>query len=499
MDRNPIAALHHHAAHRPNDTAFWFGNDTWTYRRFAMQAARLAHGLMREGLKKGDRVVLHMSNRPEMLLAYAACLQSGLTVVPLQPAYTTAELLPMLRRLQPSLYLGEPALYGKIGGADPSSLAFVKCFTLDSSCDGGTRRWEELLGDADAELAANFDADTPAVLICTSGTTGEPKLAIHTHATLSAASALIARNTFYANDIGVLQLALVHAGGLCILLAYLHLGIPFVLLGTQEPNVLLDAIERHRCTTLVSYPSGFALLLRVQTALPRDVGSLRFCAVAGDVCPTELQLRFEDTFELPLVNYIGMTEAPGSFRYGAEMGSVARMVDGVEYKLIDEDGMVVGQSEIGEVCIRGPNVFRGYWNQPDVTAQVLKDGWYHTGDLMRRGSGRDLWYAGRLKDLIIREALNISPVEVEGVLAAAHPAVLQAAVAGAPDGARGQRVVGFVMLAGGTDERIVADILATAKQRLASYKVPERLVVVAKLPVNARGKLDRKSLAKMAL
>lgn len=160
--------------------------------------------------------------------------------------------------------------------------------------------------------------------------------------------------------------------------------------------------------------------------------------------------------------------------------------------------MEVPRGEVGELLIRGPNVFAGYWNDAQATADGLKDGWYHTGDLMRRGEGDELWFVSRKKDIIIRGGTNISPVEVERVLAS-HTAVQDAAVVGAPDEVLGQRVFGFVKIANLTKPTIVAEILAFTAKRLASYKVPDGLAVVDEFPRNALSKVDRHALTTMAV
>ena len=148
--------------------------------------------------------------------------------------------------------------------------------------------------------------------------------------------------------------------------------------------------------------------------------------------------------------------------------------------------------------IRGANVFDGYWNDPRATQESLRAGWYHTGDLMRRGEGDELWFVSRKKDIIIRGGTNISPVEVEEALVASHPAVEEAAVVGVPDTVLGQRVFGFLKLANGTKDTVVSEILRNVATRLASYKIPEGLEILDKLPRNALSKVDRNRLQAMA-
>src|SRR6202011_1401723 len=167
------------------------------------------------------------------------------------------------------------------------------------------------------------------------------------------------------------------------------------------------------------------------------------------------------------------------------------MTKDARIRLIDEKGADVGEGEVGELLIPGANVFDSYWNDPKATGESLKAGWYHTGDLMRRGEGDELWFVSRKKDIIIRGGTNISPVEVEQALVACHPAVEQAAVVGIPDAALGERVFGFVKLVDGTRDAVVSEILRNVATRLASYKVPEGLRIVDELPRNALSKGDR--------
>jgi acyl-CoA synthetase (AMP-forming)/AMP-acid ligase II len=227
------------------------------------------------------------------------------------------------------------------------------------------------------------------------------------------------------------------------------------------------------------------------------LSSLRICLTGADVCPVDLQEKVTAIFGAPLYNFWGASEVVGSLTFGLENGPVVRIVEEAQVRLVDEAGADVPPGEVGELLIRGANVFAGYWNDPTATAQSLKAGWYHTGDLMRRGEGDDLWFVSRRKDIIIRGGTNISPVEVEEALVASHPAVEEAAVVGKPDEVLGQRVFAFVKLARGAKETVVAEILQNVAKRLASYKVPEDLRVLNALPRNALSKVDRTMLRAM--
>jgi long-chain acyl-CoA synthetase len=286
--------------------------------------------------------------------------------------------------------------------------------------------------------------------------------------------------------------------GLMTLLSFVHFGAPFVLLESFDADLVLDTIERHRCTWLIGLPAQFAAMLGSQLARPRNLKSLRICLTGADVCPIDLQERVTVTFGAPLYNVWGATEVVGSLTFGLQPGPVVRITKGARIRLIDEKGADVGDGEVGELLIRGGNVFDGFWNDPKATGESLRAGWYHTGDLMRRGERDELWFVSRKKDIIIRGGTNISPVEVEEALVASHPAVREAAIVGIPDAVLGQRVVGFVKLADRTKRTVVSEILGNVASRLASYKVPESLEVLDELPRNALSKVDRNALQVMA-
>jgi long-chain acyl-CoA synthetase len=288
-----------------------------------------------------------------------------------------------------------------------------------------------------------------------------------------------------------------HVSGLMLFLTSIAAGVPFILLESFDADTVLDTIERHRCTRCTGFPAQYAALLDRQRARPRNLASLRICLTGADACPVDLQKRVSAEFGVPLYNVWAATEVVGSLTYGLQLGPVARIVNGSQIRLVDDKGLDVPHGEVGELLIRGPNVFAGYWNDKQATADSLRGGWYHTGDLMRRGDGDDLWFVSRKKDIIIRGGTNISPAEVERVLVS-HPAVQDAAVVGVPDDVLGQRVFGFVKITNLTTPVLVAEILAFAAKQLASYKVPEGLAVIDDFPRNALGKVDRNAMVKMA-
>ncbi len=501
MKMTPAAALMHQVQTRPKSAAFVFCEEVWTYERLAVEAESLARGLAVRGVAPGDRVVLHMMNRPEMIVAYYACFQLGAIAAPLRTAFKFAELAPLLQRLKPALYIGDIGLYENVAPVDASILPPGKRFVVNGTFeDHGVQPWETLSdGDSDTKLSSSPALYKPAVLINTSGTTGQPKFVVHTPATLSETIDLIVKHWgFSDDDVMIEPLPMAHISGLLTFLSFIQFGTPFILLESFDADMVLDSIERHRCTWCLGFPAQYAALVECQRARPRNLASLRICLTGADVCPIDLQERVTAIFGAPLYNVWGATEVVGSMTFGLQRGPVVRIAKGAQVRLIDENGADVAEGEAGELLIRGANVFDGYWNDPKATEESLRAGWYHTGDLMRRGEGDELWFVARKKDIIIRGGTNISPVEVEQALVASHPAVEEAAVVGIPDAVLGQRVFGFVKLAKRATDTVVSEILRNVATRLAPYKVPERLEIVDALPRNALSKVDRNMLQAMA-
>jgi len=494
----PIKALRHQAETRPKGVAFIAGDDVWTYERLAAEVERLAGGLVARGLRKGDRIALHMANRPELIVAYYACFQTGAIAAPLNNRFKTAELTTLLQRLQPSLYIGQADLYSQAVAIDSSILASDIRFIVGGAVDDPRARpWARLFGNALGKpVPAASDVQAPALLFATSGTTGQPKIVIHTLGTLAEIAESWKHLGLDGDQVAIQARSMAHAGGLFTFLGSIRFGAPVILHEHFDPDAVLDAIERHQGTWIALLPFMYVALLNHQRAHARDVDSLRTCLAAGDVCSRQQQDQFLSVFGTPLRSYWASTEAFGSLSYGTVPGPVSRIVAGAQVRLVNDSGTLVPRGEVGELVLRGSNVTIGYWAGPGLIEDAPKDGWFHTGDLMRQGEHDDLWFVSRKKDVIIRGGSNISPAEVERVLIA-HPAVQDAAVVGVPDALFGQRVVGFVQLASGVPSTVLDEIFARVAEQLADYKVPESLNVVREIPRNTAGKIDRGMLLTM--
>ena len=489
------AVLELHSQITPDPKAFVFikYNEVWTCGRLTLEVGHLARGLIELGIQQGDRVALHMANLPELVVAYLACFEVGAIAAPLNIRLKTAELEPLLERLRPSLYVGQAVLYNQIASVDSSILAANRRFVVDGPVkDPRVQPWSNLLYDTnDALIKRTIDVSAPAVLLTTSGTTGQPKFVIHTLATLGKTTQSLGWD-LDAGEVAAIACPMVHASGCFTMLACIWLGIPFVLFERFDPGTVLDGIESQRCTWIGGLPFMFSALLRGQQARARKVDSLRTCLVGGDVCPPQLQEQFGSVFGVPLRTVWASTEATGSLTYGLEPGPVSRVLDSAEVRLVDDGRVPVPVGELGEMILRGPNVSIGYWAGPGSTEGAPEDGWFYTGDLMRQDGKGNLWFVSRKKHLIVRGGSNISPVEVEQVLTS-HPAVRDAAVVGVPDPELGERVAGFIQLVSPQNINL-KNIRSYLSERLADYKIPEKLKIVSEIPRNALGKVDRKLL-----
>jgi long-chain acyl-CoA synthetase len=499
MMTTPIEALYDYAIIRPGGTAFIHEDEVCTYYDLVTASEELARALLSHGVQHGDRIVLHLSNRREMVFALYACFRIGAIACPMDLRYKTSELRETLHRLRPSLYLGEESLYVDIETIEPDILAPEKRFVIGSRREyKGARPWSTLLaGVVFRRLPPLPDEDTPAIVLTTSGTTGQPKFVTHTPASLMASTEAFAHSHFGEARIVLNSGAMAHGSGLFTFVACVNSGVAVVLVERFDPDIVLDQIEAHGCTSIVGLPFMFQAVLKQQLLRPRKVNSLRHCICIGDVCPISLQADFKQSLGAPLRSVWGSTEASGSLTYALRPGPVYRIVPGVQVRLVDDDGRTVQRGDVGEFLVRGREVATGYWIRPGLIGNLAPDGWFHSGDLMRQDENDELWFVGRKKDLIIRDGSAVSPIEIERVLLS-HPLVRDAAVFGLADPVLGQRIAAVVQLQGTASDATDDMILSSAKLQLADYKVPEWLAIVDAVPRDPLGRIDRQTLARGA-
>jgi len=442
----------------------------------------LARWFVRQGLTPGDRIAIQWPNEIEAVELYFAAFKAGLIVVPIN------------LRLKP----GEIAWILENSGA---KTCFSHPLLADAMKQSGADVFTALPNEAESHVALPaVDENSPAVILYTSGSTGRPKGAVHTHRSLIETARICTRDFVenhgtVTNFRGLVITPLMHASGIYMLLGSMWIGQPCVLLPLFDPAAVLDAIENYGCAHMLTLPALMQFILEEQVKRPRNVRSLMMIFAGGDSVPVALQDRVRELLGVEMLEGLAQTETGPSISnpFGAmRMGSIGKVVKGVEVRVLDAHGNDVADGETGELLVRSPAVCAGYWGNAAATAESLQNGWFHTGDLVSRDADGYFWFQGRKKEIIIRGGSNISPQEVEEALYR-HPEILEAGVVGMPHPVWGEQVVAFVALRDGGAAEEEA-IRSHAREHLADYKVPEKVHFMPVLPKGATGKVHRKAL-----
>ncbi len=475
-----------HAARLPEKTAVIIDGRALTYCDLDRRSRDLAGRLLAEGLEPGDRVAVHWPNAIECVLLLLACLRSGLVAVPVNIRFKAAEIAHVMEHAAPAAWFSQPELAGT--AREAAAMAASAPPIRTGLPQGSAQR-----------VLAPPEIDGIAAILFTSGTTARPKGVVHTQASLMECADLMRQAGVSEAAIMFSMTSMMHVTGLSVtLLGALLSGATAVFVPVCDPAPILDTIERHRCTWLLGLPSMVQFLAAEQERAPRDVASLRNAYCGGDIVPVPLQQRFRQLFGAPLWEIHGMTEsAPimGHTAGAVRPGATGHVLAGVEARIVDAAGAAVPEGEIGELVVRSRANFTGYWGDPAASAAVLKNGWLSTGDLFRRDKDGFLWFEGRRKEIIIRGGSNLSPQEVETALYE-HPAVLESGVVGMPCDTWGEKIIACVALRPG-QAATETDLRAFVRERIADYKVPERIVFLDVLPKGITGKIHRRALKDM--
>jgi long-chain acyl-CoA synthetase len=469
-------------------------NAAMTYQALDEASARVAGLLRQRGLCPGDRVGIMMPNVAEVPVVYYGALRAGCVVVPMNP---------LLKVREVAYYLGDSGarlIFAWHAFADPArggaAEAGAEAIVVDPA------GFPELLASADPDyrIADATDEDT-AVILYTSGTTGHPKGAELTHGNLisntqvSRADIVLARP----DDVIFGGLPLFHVFGQTVALnVAVASGACLTLMPRFDAGHALRIIAEHRVTVFMGVPTMYVALLHAPDRADYDTSSLRMCISGGAALPVEVLRGFEEAFRVPVLEGYGLSETSpvASFNHpGREQrpGSIGTPIRDVQMRIVDGEGHEVPLGEVGEIAIRGPNVMKGYWHRPEATAEAVRDGWFHTGDMARVDSDGYFYIVDRKKDMIIRGGYNVYPREIEEVLYE-HPAVAEAAVIGLPHPALGEEVAAAVALKPGaavTPE----ELRDYVKGQVAAYKYPRHVWFVDVLPKGPTGKIVKREIA----
>lgn len=488
-------ALRHHAQHR----AVW-SDGTWSsWGEMRNRAAAVAAGLRELGVREGDRVALIWPTSVDFIVAYLGVLAVGGVAVPLNPSSPPAELE---RELQMVSAVGALAAGAGADAIGLAATAGTGLRFLVLSGRGSVPSWEDLLAPSPPSFEpAPRRPEDPAVLLFTSGTAGDPKPAVLSHGNLLAniqQVAAVPSGGIQPDDVGFAAIPLFHVFGLNVVLGMaLAAGLPLVVEERFSAQRALELFERLGVTLVVGAPPMFQSWVDVEGAPAGAFHSIRRAVSGAAALEPQLAEAFHRRFGVVLDQGYGLTEASPvvttTVGTGRNLpGSIGRPVPGVELRLVDDAGDDVLQGDPGEIVVRGPNVFSGYWQDPAASAEVLVDGWLHTGDIAVVDDDGDLFMVDRKKDLVIVSGFNVFPEEVERVLCE-HPDVLDAVVLGVPDRGTGEAVEAVVVAVPGREP--VADQLAAhCRSRLARYKCPTTIRFTGHLPRNLGGKAMRRAL-----
>lgn len=503
-DVNWFAVLAHHATRTPDRPLARFEGATLSYGEMAERATALAGGLHERGVAAGDVVALLSYNCTEFLETIFAANHLGAIAMPINWRLAAPEVRYILEHSGARALVCDDAL---VPVANDATKGMEDGLARLCIADAPPSGWTSLADlRRDANLAPHAcQGDDVHRLMYTSGTTGRPKGVMITHANLAWKNlAHLVEFGFTSDDLGLACGPLYHVGALDLTTTTLiAAGATTIIHRVFDAPAVVDEIERSRVTTVWLAPAMVNAIMALPDVEQRDLSSVRVIINGGEKMPIPLIERLQRTFPSAwFADAYGLTETVSGDTFLdrdsliTKLGSVGRPCLYLEVDVRDEHGRSVAPGERGEIVLRGPKVFKGYWRDPDATAAAFAGGWFHTGDVGVRDEDGYLWVVDRLKDMILSGGENVAGSEVERVLYE-HDAVLEAAVVGRPDERWGEVPVAFVALRDGAAAS-GADLIEHCRAQLARFKVPKDVVFVDALPRNPSGKVLKRELRERA-
>jgi long-chain acyl-CoA synthetase len=466
-------------------------------------AKKLGNALLRLGVKRGDRVIMQMPNCPEIFQSFQAIWKIGAVSVPINYQVGVEETSYIYQDSEASTVITSPEYLEKVHQAKANAPSIKNIIVVSDQVFEGTYSYAGLLAESSDQLEmVNTDDDEVAALVYTSGTTGKPKGAMHTHYGLYYSVVHIQKTTHYPVDmISIAMLPLCHSYGIaCMNGQFLRSKSKTVVLRQFNLEKLFSAIDRYKIQYLPAVPTMYVYMLQYPDYKKYDLSSIRYFICGSAPLSIEVWKQFKEKFGGEICEGWGLTEAAANNAVNPvdglkKVGSIGLPMEGMEIKIFDNDDREVPRGQEGEIVIRGPMVMKGYWRQPEATAEIIRNGWLHTGDIGYVDADGYFFITDRKKDIIIKGGENISPRAVEEVLYA-HPAVAEAAVIGMKDPVYGEEVKAFVALKPG-QEATADEIKTFCSQKLKRFFVPKEVVVLSALPKSLVGKILKKELRKL--
>jgi long-chain acyl-CoA synthetase len=490
-----LASILTDAAERsPDNIAFKLDDVELSYAALNEGSARMAGVLKAAGIGPGDRVGIMLPNVPYFPIAYYGVLRLGAVVVPMNV---------LLKGREVKYYLEDPGAKALIAWHDFAEAAEEGSRELDiETLVVRPGEFEQLLGEAEParELVDRAESDT-AVILYTSGTTGSPKGAELTHANLLTNCRVNVETLIQITEDDRLlgALPLFHSfGQTCTMNSAIYARAMVSLIPRFDPVKALEILQRDEITIFEGVPTMYNAMRAVPDHKEYDTSNLRLCISGGASLPVETLTSFEQEFNCKILEGYGLSETSpvASFNHPdkeRKPGSIGTPIEGVELKLVDDDGNDSAPGEVGEIAIRGHNVMKGYWRKPEATAESIDaDGWFKTGDMAKIDDDGYFFIVDRKKDLIIRGGYNVYPREVEEVLYA-HTAVLEVAVVAVPHDELGEEVGAAVVLNAG-ESASADDIREYCKAEVAAYKYPRHVWFIDELPKGPTGKILKREI-----
>ncbi|MDQ0191338.1 long-chain fatty acid--CoA ligase [Alicyclobacillus cycloheptanicus] len=495
------------AKYYPKQTAVICQGERLTFEEVYRNANRLANGLLKLGLQKGDRVAFLLANSAQSVEIDFALLLCGLVRVPLNTRLSLGEHLHMIRESEARALLFSEAFQARVADLR-ANLTDVQwyCQTTGSTAAPWALTLSLLQQDVTDEHPAVTVAEQDlATIQYTSGTTGTLKAAVHTHETwVAICNHILTSLDVQAGDIMLHAAPLTHASGTLVLPHWIR-GATNAVLPGFDPAAYLHVVDQEKPTTLNLVPTMIVMLLNQPDVEQYSFASVRSIIYGASPMPREALRRGIELWGAKFIQYYGQTEAPliltlldkddhvvGGPQGEARLLSCGRPVSTTSLKIVDENGVEVADGTIGEICVKSNQAMVAYWKAPALTAETIKEGWVHTRDMGYIDEAGYLFLVDRKSDMIITGGFNVYPREVEEVLYQ-HPAVMEVAVVGVPDEKWVETVKAFVVLRPGRSAS-EAEIIEFCKERLASYKKPSSVEFVDSLPMSPVGKVVRRLL-----
>lgn len=512
---NLVSSVHATAQTMPQKVAYRFMGQDTTYAEFDLSVSMFASALKELGVERGEKIAFLLGNTPHYLISLYATMRIGATAVPINPLYTPDEISFILENSDAKAVIAIDQLLPLVEVACQTFPTIENYIVCEMSPDAGEKlaalsavvqskvhpfsvlmKRSKLLTEM-----VSVDGNESAVILYTSGTTGHPKGAMLTHKNIySNARDVGDYLNFTEDDRIVATLPLFHVFALTVVAnAPLLKGATILLEPRFSPGDIFRLVREQKATVFAGVPTMYNFLYQYPEGQTKDFETVRLSISGGSSLPVSLLHDFEEKFQVRVSEGYGLSEASPVTCFNPldrerVPGSIGTNIMNVENKIVDEMGEEVPDNEVGELIVRGPNVMKGYYKQPEETAAAIRDGWLYTGDLARRDENGYFYIVDRKKDMIIVGGFNVYPREVEEVLFS-HREIVEAAVVGVPDKNFGEEVHAYVVLKEGSDttEQMIQEFCA---KRLVKYKVPKYIEFLEELPKNTTGKILRRSLKK---